>query len=597
MKSILLGSLIIFSLFILPISVNADSNGLAGYWKFDEGSGASAFDSSGNGLTGTISGAAWVDGISGKALNFSGVSDYFTMPANSKLTFPNGNLDSSGSATYRTDRTDCSFDVGNFLGCQTAHDNFVGAIDEVKIYSRPLSASEILSEYQSFPTSSSSNSTTTNTSNTSSSSTWCTNWINAGCGISPCSSNQMKQTQQCGYSTSGASSAWENYQCVANETCSAQGSTSTPTTDKMLKTIVVSSAICTNGENGDKIYFTVQNVGTKDILAGELKVYVDGVQISGTTPDLTTTGLAANSQMQVSLNISSYSKTRTLSVQSPSNAPIIYMTCSGSAVCPMDVKQCPDGSYVGRNRNVNCEFYSCPTSSKQVQCVGANLDVKKADVSYDFSDVSSTANITVYNSGSEDLYNFSFGIITDKGIYTFNSINQYSETYPLAKGTATLFKTISSANNAPSSIEAFNTLRITALCKKDYRISTEINMQSTDSSSSLPSISPVKEVDKTVLLDVVFSLEQVKIKLDSLKDSALAISEYYGGKNDTAKAGKWLEISNMFNGVVNSIDGITAEIKQNKDNITADFIQKVKGEVAGVKADISSVIDKILEVM
>lgn len=41
---------------------------------------------------------------------------------------------------------------------------------------------------------------------------------------------------------------------------------------------------------------------------------------------------------------------------------------SGSAmpsntVCTADVKQCPDGSYVRRNPNANCAFYSCPTSS------------------------------------------------------------------------------------------------------------------------------------------------------------------------------------------------------------------------------------------
>lgn len=28
--------------------------------------------------------------------------------------------------------------------------------------------------------------------------------------------------------------------------------------------------------------------------------------------------------------------------------------------CPQDVKQCPDGSYVGRDPNNNCEFFACP---------------------------------------------------------------------------------------------------------------------------------------------------------------------------------------------------------------------------------------------
>jgi Tol biopolymer transport system component len=47
-----------------------------GYWKFDEGSGTVASDSSGNGNTGTLmNGPQWVDGKVGKALKFDGVDD------------------------------------------------------------------------------------------------------------------------------------------------------------------------------------------------------------------------------------------------------------------------------------------------------------------------------------------------------------------------------------------------------------------------------------------------------------------------------------------------------------------------------------------
>jgi flagellin-like protein len=44
----------------------------AGYWKFDEGSGTTAADSSGNGNTGTISDASWTGGVYGTALQFTG---------------------------------------------------------------------------------------------------------------------------------------------------------------------------------------------------------------------------------------------------------------------------------------------------------------------------------------------------------------------------------------------------------------------------------------------------------------------------------------------------------------------------------------------
>lgn len=43
---------------------------------FDEGSGATAYDKSGNGRNGSIYGASWVNGKLGKALQFNGTSDY-----------------------------------------------------------------------------------------------------------------------------------------------------------------------------------------------------------------------------------------------------------------------------------------------------------------------------------------------------------------------------------------------------------------------------------------------------------------------------------------------------------------------------------------
>jgi|GEM_PF-6071091 len=51
-------------------------DGLVGYWKFDDGSGNSAVDSSGNSNTGTlINGPTWATGRVGGALSFDGVDD------------------------------------------------------------------------------------------------------------------------------------------------------------------------------------------------------------------------------------------------------------------------------------------------------------------------------------------------------------------------------------------------------------------------------------------------------------------------------------------------------------------------------------------
>ena len=61
------------------------SDGLVGYWSFDEGSGTTAHDSSGNRNDGTIYGAAWTDGKFGKALSFDGIDDYALVPASASL--------------------------------------------------------------------------------------------------------------------------------------------------------------------------------------------------------------------------------------------------------------------------------------------------------------------------------------------------------------------------------------------------------------------------------------------------------------------------------------------------------------------------------
>jgi hypothetical protein len=60
------------------------SNGLVGYWKFDEGNGSTVYDSSSQANNGTVYGASWIsDTINGKdgtALSFDGTDDYVAIP-------------------------------------------------------------------------------------------------------------------------------------------------------------------------------------------------------------------------------------------------------------------------------------------------------------------------------------------------------------------------------------------------------------------------------------------------------------------------------------------------------------------------------------
>lgn len=52
------------------------ASGAAGYWKFDENTGATTADDSGNGISGTlVNGPTWVSGKNGSGLNFDGTDD------------------------------------------------------------------------------------------------------------------------------------------------------------------------------------------------------------------------------------------------------------------------------------------------------------------------------------------------------------------------------------------------------------------------------------------------------------------------------------------------------------------------------------------
>lgn len=57
-----------------------ETSGLLAHYKFDEGIGRVASDSSGNGNNGSISGATWIVGKIGNGLSFDGVNDYVRVP-------------------------------------------------------------------------------------------------------------------------------------------------------------------------------------------------------------------------------------------------------------------------------------------------------------------------------------------------------------------------------------------------------------------------------------------------------------------------------------------------------------------------------------
>lgn len=74
-KRLLIALAVVLALATSASLVSANAGGLVSYWPFDEGSGSVAHDAV-NGIDGTVSGAAWVDGKFGKALSFDGTDDY-----------------------------------------------------------------------------------------------------------------------------------------------------------------------------------------------------------------------------------------------------------------------------------------------------------------------------------------------------------------------------------------------------------------------------------------------------------------------------------------------------------------------------------------
>jgi len=86
-KKIVMSVLIVIILIICLVNPTiAQSSGDAMLiLHFDEGSGTTVKDETGHGNDGTIHGATWVDGISGKALSFDGVDDYIDCGSGSSL--------------------------------------------------------------------------------------------------------------------------------------------------------------------------------------------------------------------------------------------------------------------------------------------------------------------------------------------------------------------------------------------------------------------------------------------------------------------------------------------------------------------------------
>ena len=118
--------------------------GLVGYWSFNEGTGTIATDFSGNGNTGTVSGASWTSGKRGRALQFDGsdhvridgvadnvatgaatiafwfrpASTFSSAASTDEVPFTISDAASNNDLRFRLDETDGTLDFENGTGGQ-----------------------------------------------------------------------------------------------------------------------------------------------------------------------------------------------------------------------------------------------------------------------------------------------------------------------------------------------------------------------------------------------------------------------------------------------------------------------------------------------
>jgi hypothetical protein len=96
------------------LTISSLTDGLVSWWQFDEGEGATAYDSVGTNH-GTIYGATWTTGQINSALDFDGVDDYVGVSDDDSLDF-GGNQDFTIEFWFRAPATISSGTLEHFIG-------------------------------------------------------------------------------------------------------------------------------------------------------------------------------------------------------------------------------------------------------------------------------------------------------------------------------------------------------------------------------------------------------------------------------------------------------------------------------------------------
>jgi len=102
----------------------------------------------------------------------------------------------------------------------------------------------------------------------------------------------------------------------------------------------------------------------------------------------------------------------------------------------------------------------------------------------------------------------------------------------------------------------------------------------------------VKKAKKEDFIEIVFKLEDIRVKMDKFQRNANALADYYKLVGDEERARKFINVANMFARAKEMVDKIIAIIRENIENPEA-----IKDEVKSQINELRQYINSILDVM
>jgi hypothetical protein len=199
-------------------------------------------------------------------------------------------------------------------------------------------------------------------------------------------------------------------------------------------------------------------------------------------------------------------------------------------------------------------------------------------ISFDYNSTTNTLRITIYNNGNETLR-------LTHVILNYADRIEAREISGEIRPSQVIVKAI---ENVLPGFTSFKIYASSEHCPNIY-------VTSFLSTPSQPSTSTTLPVNKTKLLGVLPLLEQLKVKLNELKNSSRSIAEYYDKTNNEAKSTCWKEVTMMLEALVLKTESMKSEIEIIKDSPTQEGIEKIKGMVKEIRSNIGKIVDKIFE--